>query len=82
MEIPYFDNPGGNISATVHLQHSADVYLVDQSNFNSRQRGDRFQYFGGHFEQTPVTVSASGPGRWYLIVDNGSGEEFRYSWSK
>ncbi|MCI1894166.1 MAG: DUF1883 domain-containing protein [Lactobacillus sp.] len=81
-KIPYYDNPSGSLAVTVELQHAADVYLVDQANFNVRQRGGRFQYFGGHYDQTPVTIRVSGSGRWYLIVDNGSGEQYRYTWSK
>lgn len=36
MSIPYFDNPGGSLSVSVDLQHAADVFLVDQSNYNKR----------------------------------------------
>lgn len=82
LSIPYVDNAGGKVSVTVELQHSSDVYLVDQANFTAREHGQRFEYFGGHYTQTPVTITVSGAGRWYLIVDNGSGESYKYTWSK
>ncbi|WP_424349625.1 DUF1883 domain-containing protein [Latilactobacillus sp. 5-91] len=81
MEIPYCDNPSGTLTVTVQLQHSADVFLVDQANFNAYQQGRDFKYFGGNYTRTPVKITVSGAGRWYLIVDNGSGEQYSYSWS-
>ncbi|ATO43384.1 DUF1883 domain-containing protein [Loigolactobacillus coryniformis] len=82
MEIPYYDNPSGQLSVRVELQHTADVYLLDQSNFNAKQAGRDFRYFGGNYSQTPVNITVTGAGRWYLIVDNGSGESYKYQWIK
>lgn len=82
MDIPYYDNPGGQLSVKVELQHIADVYLVDQANFNAMNRGQSFRYYGGNYSNTPVMITVNGAGRWYLIVDNGSGEQYRYTWSK
>lgn len=81
-EIPYYDNPMGRLSVTVDLQYSADVYLVDQANFNHYQQGTDFEYFGGHYTESPVTITVSGAGRWYLIVDDGgSGSQYSFAWS-
>lgn len=84
MKFPYRDNPGGRLSVTVELKHAADVYLLDQANFNIRQSGNpNFTYYGGHYTRTPVRIAVSGSSRWYLIVNTGdSGENYRYSWSK
>lgn len=82
MEIPYYDNPSGQLSVRVELQHTADVYLLDQSNFNAKQAGRDFRYFGGNYSQTPVNITVTVAGRWYLIVDNGSGESYKYQWIK
>ncbi|WP_270220148.1 DUF1883 domain-containing protein [Lactococcus lactis] len=81
MQIPYCDNPGGPLTVTVHLQHRADVFLVDEQNYRNYKSGHNFRYFGGNATKTPVTITVNGPGRWYLIVDNGSGESYRYQWS-
>ncbi|MFT8412130.1 MAG: DUF1883 domain-containing protein [Schleiferilactobacillus perolens] len=82
MQVPYVDNPGGQVSVKVELHHSANVFLVDEMNYRLYQEGADFKYYGGHYDQTPVTISVSGPGRWYLIVDNGSGEQYQYQWLK
>ena len=82
VQVPYYDNPGGALAVTVELPHAANVYLVDHANFNAHQRGDHFTYFGGHYDESPVTIRVYGAGRWYLIAENGSGEQYRYTWSK
>lgn len=82
MDYPYFDNDGGDLTVTVDLQHTSDVQLLDQNNFNIMQSGGSYQYFGGTYDRTPVHVTVSGPGRWYLVVGNGSGEQYSYRWSK
>lgn len=69
-KIPYVDS-SGPVQATVELSHASNVFLVDSSNFKKYQARQRFNYYGGHFTTTPVTVSAPKAGRWYLIV-NGS----------
>jgi hypothetical protein len=82
MSIPYYDNPGGSLTVRVELQHVADVYLVDQSNLNAKQAGRNFTYFGGNYSKTPVNITVSGAGRWYLIVENGTNENYQYQWIK
>jgi len=82
MEIPYYDNPGGTLGVNVELSYEADVFLVDQTNYNAYQSGRSFNYVGGHYTQTPVRINVSGPGRFFLIVDDESGSTYRYSWMK
>lgn len=82
MGVPYYDNPSGSLTVRVELQHTSDVYLVDQANFDARQSGREFRYFGGNYSQSPVAITVNSAGRWYLIVDNGSGESYQYQWSK
>lgn len=80
MEIPYGTNSEAPVTARVNLNYAADVFLVDEINLNRYQSGQQFEYFGGHFDQTPVTVTSGGPGTWYLIVDDGgSGSQYEYS---
>ncbi|ARW50483.1 DUF1883 domain-containing protein [Levilactobacillus brevis] len=81
-EIPYCDNRYGQLSVTVELQYTADVFLVDQANYNRYQQGANFTYFGGNYSTSPVTITVDGPGRWYLIVDyGGSSAQYSYEWS-
>jgi hypothetical protein len=80
-DIPHYDNPSGELSVTVRLQKAADVYLVDQANFNHYQQGAGFKYYGGSATKSPVVIKASGSGRWYLIVDDhGAGSRYSYTW--
>ena len=82
MSVPYADNPGGQLSVVVNdLQYASDVYLLDQNNFERYQRGESFDYFGGNYNQSPVKITVTGPGSWYLIVDDGgSGSRYSYEW--
>lgn len=73
--IPYADS-NGRLTAEVHLNYAADVFLVDSINFNRYNSGQRFEYFGGHYTKTPVKITVQGSGRWYLIVRDGG--EYRY----
>lgn len=81
MDIPYYDNPSGELTVTVELQQAADVYLVDQVNFNYYQQGAGFEYYGGSATRSPVSITVSGAGRWYLIVDDhGAGSQYSHTW--
>ncbi|MFK4973685.1 DUF1883 domain-containing protein [Lactococcus garvieae] len=81
MKIPYYDNPGGPLTVTVKLRHQSNVFLVDEQNYRRYRSGNKFTYFGGNYRNTPVRITVNGQGRWYLIVDNGSGEPYQYGWS-
>ncbi|BFH10577.1 DUF1883 domain-containing protein [Paenibacillus melissococcoides] len=70
--IPYADT-NGPLTVEVELQHAADVFLVDRTNYQKYTSGQSFKYYGGHYTRTPVTISVNDAGRWYLIV-RGSGQ--------
>ncbi len=73
-QIPYAES-NGILSVEVMLKNAADVFLVDSSNFQKYKSGRQFKYYGGHYTQTPVRISVSGNGRWYLIV---LGSDYKY----
>ncbi|MGC4018914.1 MAG: DUF1883 domain-containing protein [Muricomes sp.] len=76
-QIPYADS-NGHLSVEVSLKNAADVFLVDSSNYQKYKSGRKFHYYGGHYTSTPVRISVSGSGRWYLIV-RGSGQyQYRF----
>ena len=76
VKIPYaYSN--GTLSVEVRLKHAADVFLVDTVNYHKYQKGERFKYYGGHYTTTPVHITVSGVGNWYLIV-RGSEYEYRF----
>lgn len=76
-QIPYADS-NGTLSVEVQLQHAADVYLVDSTNFQHYKSGRNFKYFGGHYKRTPVNITVNGVGRWYLIVRGGGQYRYRF----
>ena len=73
-QIPYAESTGV-LTVEVELSHAADVFLVNEHNFRKHQSGQRFEYFGGHYTKTPVTIRVEGTGRWHLIV---KGSKYRY----
>lgn len=76
-QIPYADNHG-TLNVEVSLSHAADVFLVDSINFQKHKSGQRFEYYGGHYTRTPVVITVSGSGRWYLIVRGGGQYQYRF----
>jgi hypothetical protein len=44
--VPYADS-NGSLSVEVELEHAANVFLVDDTNFRRFQSGQKFEYFGG-----------------------------------
>lgn len=76
-QIPYADSHG-TLSVEVNLKHAADVFLVDSLNFQKYKSGQQFKYYGGHYTKTPVVISVSGSGRWYLIVQGGGQYQYRF----
>lgn len=75
-QIPYA-NSNGHLSVKVDLKHPAEVLLLDSINFNRYQSGLQYTGYGGYYRETPVILSVSGAGRWYLLVNN-DGEEYKY----
>lgn len=53
----------------VDLSHASDVFLVDQTNYNSYSRGSQFKYYGGHYKSTPVQISIPRSATWYVVVN-------------
>lgn len=76
-KIPYAES-NGQLSVEVQLEHAADVFLVDSYNFQKYKAGRQFKYFGGHYTKTPVRITVSGSGRWYLVVRGGGQYQYRF----
>lgn len=51
----------------------SDVFLVDYSNLCAFKRRGQFTYYGGHYQSSPVRLSAPYAGRWYLVVEPTGG---------
>jgi hypothetical protein len=46
----------------------SDVFLVDDSNLASFERGGQYAYFGGHYKASPVILTAPSGGSWTVVV--------------
>lgn len=62
---------GGEIVEVTLRGNSANVKLMDSSNFSSYKSGRRHTYYGGHVTRSPYRVTIPNPGRWYVTVDLG-----------
>jgi len=49
----------------------ANVQLLDDSKFRSYERGEQYQYCGGHYAKSPVRLVIPSSGRWHLAIDLG-----------
>lgn len=76
-KIPFADSTG-HLSVEVHLKSAADVFLVDSTNFKKYTSRKPFEYYGGHYKQTPIHISVTGSGRWYLIVRGTNQYQYRF----
>jgi len=71
-----FDLGQQNAGATAVVSLSgveSDVFLVDPMNLGSFERGQRFNYFGGHYKVRQVRLSVPTSGHWYVVVAPSGG---------
>ena len=64
VSIPYYDNPGGLLSVIIKLHYQANVFLLDEKNYQAYQSGKSFGYHGGFFDKTPVKITVQGTDSW------------------
>ena len=53
----------------VTLTRSANVRLLDSTNFNKFRRGEKHRFHGGLAQESPVRIPIPSSGRWYGVVD-------------
>ncbi|MEG0133375.1 MAG: DUF1883 domain-containing protein [Clostridium sp.] len=66
------------MSVEVQLNYATDVFLVDSVNYRKYCSKQSFTYSGGHYSRSPVNITVSGSGRWYLIVRGGGQYKYRF----
>lgn len=74
MNYNYWDLGNQSAGAVVRVTlegNAANVRLMDGSNYHSYQRGEKHQYFGGHYDRSPVVLQVPNRGHWYVVVDYG-----------
>lgn len=69
-----FDGQLGDL-VEVALDHSANVQLLDPSNYERYRNGQAFRYRGGYAVSvsSPFRVSVPHAGHWHVVVDLGGG---------
>lgn len=60
-------NAGAFVEVTLSGVES-DVFLVDDSNLASFERGGQYKYFGGHYNASPVILRVPSSGNWTVVV--------------
>lgn len=63
-------NAGDVVEVTLR-GNAANVFLVDNINFDNYQHGRQFKYFGGYYTRSPIVLRPPSPGHWNVIVDLG-----------
>ena len=74
MQYQYYDlkNLERGQSVLVHLRGTeANVRLLDSTNFNNYKNGWSHHYIGGHAKKSPVKLTATHSGHWYVTIDLG-----------
>jgi hypothetical protein len=51
--------------------NSANVQLMDSSNFDNYRSGRRYQYIGGNATRSPVRIQIPHSGHWHVAIDLG-----------
>jgi hypothetical protein len=49
----------------------ANVMLLDSINLGRYQRGEGFEYLGGHFTRSPAPIGVPHASHWHVVVDLG-----------
>ncbi|MHA7662373.1 DUF1883 domain-containing protein [Mycolicibacterium sp. HS_4_1] len=49
----------------------ANVKLVDAYNYRAYSSGQRHEYFGGHYNRSPVVLQVPSDGHWFVTIDYG-----------
>jgi hypothetical protein len=74
MRYSYYDIGHQHAGSTVAVQlrgSSANVLLLDATNFSRYRSADAFCYHGGHFRTSPAEIEIPKDGHWYVVVDLG-----------
>ena len=68
------------VRVRVDCDHQCNIMVMDDTNFASYRRGDKFSYFGGFYKRLPGVVSVPHTGWWNTVIDLGGGRaNIKYS---
>lgn len=55
----------------IHLDHAANVRLLDDLNYRAYERDQSHRTTGGYATRSPVVLAAPHSGHWHVAVDLG-----------
>lgn len=70
-EFPLGHRNQGDVAEVTLSGNAVNVLLVDSVNLSAYKRGAQYQYYGGHYTQSPVHLSVPHSGVWHVVVDHG-----------
>lgn len=73
-QIPY-EYTNNVLRVDVELTNASNVFLVDSINYQNYINRRRFNYHGGYYNRSPLSITVQGAGNWYLIVEDSN---YRY----
>jgi hypothetical protein len=74
MQFTYYDVGQRSSGEVVEISlsgNSANVRLMDNSNYQSFRAGRQHRFFGGHVTRSPVRLPIPHTGHWYVTIDLG-----------
>jgi hypothetical protein len=79
MRFPLHQQSAGTVIEATLSGVESDVFLVDPANLRSFELGQSFQYYGGHYNQSPIRLRVPRTGDWTAVVVPGTGGMVRAS---
>jgi Domain of unknown function (DUF1883) len=61
----------GEVIEVTLMGNSANVKLMDSSNFSNYRSGRPHRYFGGHVKLSPYKIAIPHSGKWHVTIDLG-----------
>jgi hypothetical protein len=55
----------------VQCSHQCNIYLMDDENFLSYRKREKFAFHGGHFTRFPAKLPVPAEGNWNTVIDLG-----------
>ena len=60
-------------TVVVNCDHQCNVLVMDDSNYHSYRRGQRYKYYGGFYRMLPARISVPHSDHWNTVIDLGGG---------
>ena len=61
----------GDIIHVTLRGNEANVQVMDDFNFSNYRSRRKYEYFGGHYNRSPINISVPSAGKWNVVIDLG-----------